>query len=176
MIDYFEAQHQLVADDILHFCRIVKENWPRPIITGAFYGYFYSLFGRDVVGGHLELQRVLQSPYIDYLSGPGTYYPKAVEMGDPYRSRSLINSVTLHEKLWLDEMDQQAPLLPLKDKNFSVSVEKSIAQVRRNVMFTLSKGQGLWFYDFGPSGFNGGSRLNDHGSFGWWDEPALRKI
>jgi len=32
---------------------------------------------------------------------------------------------------------------------------------------------GLWFYDFGPSGFNGGNRLNDHGSWGWWDEPTL---
>ena len=26
-----------------------------------------------------------------------------------------------------------------------------------------------------PSGFNGGTRLNDHGSFGWWDEPTLRE-
>lgn len=173
VIDYFEAQHQVVADDILHFCKVIKENWPRPIITGAFYGYFYSLFGRDAAGGHLQLQRVLNSPHIDYLSAPGTYYPNAVEMGDPYRSRSLINSITLHGKLWLDEMDQQTPLLPLKDKDYKESVDKSVAQVRRNVMFTLSKGQGLWFYDFGPSGFNGGKRLNDHGSFGWWDEPTV---
>jgi hypothetical protein len=175
VIDYYEAQHQVVADGILHFCRTVKENWPRPIITGAFYGYFYSVFGREATGGHLQLQRVLQSPYIDYLSGPGTYYPNAVEMGEPYRSRSLINSVALHGKLWLDEMDQQTPLVPLKDKNFAESLQKSIAQVRRNVLFTLSKGQGLWFYDFGPSGFNGGPRLKDHGTFGWWDEPTLRK-
>lgn len=175
VIDYYEAQHQVVADDIIHFCKVIKENWPRPIITGAFYGYFYALFGRDAAGGHLQLQRVLNSPYVDYLSGPGTYYPNAVEMGDPYRSRSLINSVTLHGKLWLDEMDQQTPLVPLKDKNYTESVAKSVAQVRRNVMFTLSKGQGLWFYDFGPSGFNGGERLKDHGTFGWWDEPTVRE-
>ncbi|MGL6267662.1 MAG: hypothetical protein ACRC2O_07030, partial [Chitinophagaceae bacterium] len=113
------------------------------------------------------------SPYVDYISAPGTYYPEAVEMGDPYRSRSLINSVALHGKLWLDEMDQQTPLMPLKDSSFKTSLQKSIAQVRRNILFTFSKGQGLWFYDFGPSGFNGGKRLNDHGSFGWWDEPSL---
>jgi len=173
VIDYYEAQHQLVADDILHFCKTIKESWPRPIITGSFYGYFYSLFGRDVAGGHLELQRVLNSRYIDYLSAPGTYYPSAVEMGDPYRSRSLINSISLHGKLWLDEMDQQTPLVALKNKDYAESVTKSIAQVRRNAMFTMSKGQGLWFYDFGPSGFNGGARLSDHGSFGWWDEPTI---
>lgn len=175
MIDYYEAQHQVVADDILHFCKTVKQAWPRPIITGAFYGYFYSVFGREAAGGHLQLGRVLSSPDIDFLSGPGTYYPATKEMGDAYRSRSLIASVRLHGKLWLDEMDQQTFLLPLKDTGFNTSLQKSIAQTRRNLLFTFAQGGGLWFYDFGPSGFNGGPRLNDHGSFGWWDEPTLRK-
>lgn len=173
IIDYYKAQHQVIIDDIIHFCKIVKENWSRPIITGAFYGYFYSVFGRETAGGHLELEKLLQSPYIDYLAGPGAYYPSAVETGDPYRSRSLINSITLHQKLWLDEMDQQPPLLPLKYKNYKENLDKSIANTRRNLLFTYTKGQGLWFYDFGPSGFNGGERLKDHGTFGWWDEPSL---
>jgi hypothetical protein len=175
VIDYYEAQHQVVADDIIHFCKTVKDNWPRPIITGAFYGYYYAVFGRETAGGHLQLQRILNSSYVDYISGPGTYYPSAVEMGEPYRSRSLITSVRLHGKLWLDEMDQQTPLVPLKDTAFNTSLKKSIAQTRRNILFTATKGMGLWFYDFGPSGFNGGSRLKDHGSFGWWDEPGLMK-
>ena len=174
-IDYYEAQHDVVADDILHFCKLIKESWGRPIITGAFYGYFYSVFGREAAGGHLQLQKVLNSPYIDFLCGPNTYYPQAVESGEPYRSRSLINSVLLHGKLWLDEMDQQPPLVPLKDSAFSLNLAKSIATVRRNFLSSFTKGMGLWFYDFGPSGFNGGKRLNDHGSWGWWDEPSLTK-
>lgn len=175
VIDYYEAQHTCVANTIIHFCKIVKETWSRPIITGAFYGYYYAVFGREAAGGHLELQQVLRSPYIDFLSAPGTYYPAAIETGDAYRSRSLITSVRLHDKLWLDEMDQQPPLVPLKDTTFSISVEKSIAMVRRNVMAPVSNGGGLWFYDFGPSGFNGGKRLVDHGTWGWWDEPTLMK-
>jgi hypothetical protein len=70
-------------------------------------------------------------------------------------------------------MDQQTFLVPLKDTAFKTSLQKSIAQTRRNVLFTFTNGAGLWFYDFGPSGFNGGPRLLDHGSFGWWDEPTL---
>jgi hypothetical protein len=175
VIDYYEAQHTCVADDIIHFCKVVKDNWPRPIITGAFYGYYYAVFGREAAGGHLELQRVLNSPYVDYLSGPGTYYPDAVQPGDAYRSRSLLTTIRLHGKVWLDEMDQQPPLVPLKDSLFNTSVQKSIGMVRRNVMSTFVHGAGLWFYDFGPSGFNGGKRLNDHGSWGWWDEPSLMK-
>jgi len=175
IIDYYEAQHNCVADDILYFCRLVKENWPRPVITGAFYGYYYSVFGREAAGGHLALQKVLSSPYIDFLCGPNTYYPQSKETGEPYRSRSLINSIALHGKLWLDEMDQQPPLLHFNDTAYKTSVAKSVANVRRNVLFTFSKGMGLWFYDFGPSGFNGGARLNDHGSWGWWDDPYVMK-
>jgi hypothetical protein len=175
VIDYYEAQHTCVADNIIHFCRIVKEQWPRPIITGAFYGYYYAVFGREAAGGHLELHRVLKSPYVDYLSGPGTYYPDAVHPGEPYRSRSLLTSIRLHGKLWLDEMDQQPPLVPLKDTTFQTSVQKSIGTVNRNIIATFVQGAGLWFYDFGPSGFNGGKRLVDHGTWGWWDEPSLMK-
>jgi hypothetical protein len=173
LIDYYEAQHQAVADDVLHFARVVKESWPRPIVTGAFYGYFYSVFGREAAGGHLQLQRVLRSPHLDYLSGPAAYYPAAVDVGDPYRSRSLIASVRLHGKLWLDEMDQQPPLKPFRDSAYAESARQSVAQLRRNVLFTFTKGAGLWFYDFGVAGFNGGARLQNHGVAGWWDDPAL---
>jgi hypothetical protein len=67
IIDYYEAQQTVIADDIIHFCKLVKETWTRPIITGAFYGYFYAVFGREAAGGHLELQRVLKSPHVDFL-------------------------------------------------------------------------------------------------------------
>ena len=173
IIDYYEAQHNCVADDILLFCKVIKDNWPRAIITGAFYGYYYAVFGREAAGGHLAVEKLLHSDYIDYLSGPAAYYPDAKETGEVYRSRSLIQSVLLHHKLWLDEMDQQPPLLAMTDTAYTTSLLKSIANVQRNMLFSFTHGTGFWFYDFGPSGFNGGPRLNDHGSFGWWDEPSL---
>ena len=174
-IDFYEALNTCVADDILFFCQLVKDHWPRPIITGAFYGYFYSVFGREAASGHLAVEKLLNSPAVDFLSAPAAYYPDASETGDAYRSRGLINSALLHKKLWLDEMDQQTPLVALKDTAFKTSLEKSIATVRRNMMYSFTHGTGFWFYDFGPSGFNGGKRLHDHGSYGWWDEPSLMK-
>ena len=156
IIDYYQCQHQLVADNIIHFCRGVKETWPRPIIAGAFYGYFFSCFGRQAAGGHLQLQRVLNSPYVDFLCGPNIYYPDESATGDPYRSRSLIASCRLHNKLWLDEMDQR-PRLHEDDND--------VANIWRNVMFTHSKGAGLWFYDFGISGFISAAGIKN----GWWD-------
>jgi hypothetical protein len=172
IIDYYQCQHQLVGDDIIYFCKIAKENWPRPLITGTFYGYYFSVFSRDATGGHLALQKVLSSPWVDYLSGPNVYYPNHTDVGDPYRSRSLIESVRLHGKLWLDEMDQQPYLKSKKDAEYQAGVQNSIAHVRRNALFTFSKGMGFWFYDFGVAG----NRLNSTAAefaTGWWDHPAL---
>lgn len=170
VIDYFEAQHAVVAEDILHFCKIVKESWPRPIITGSFYGYFYSMFTRDAAGGHLAIDTVLRSPYIDFLAGPQAYYPAPEATGDPYRSRGLLESVRLNGKLWLEEMDQKPPFFKEKDKNnYSKSVKESIALTRRNMMFTATKGMGMWFYDFGlPSG--GAQRRV---GTGFWNQPDV---
>ncbi len=164
VIDYYRCQQELVAENILHFCGLAKEHWPRPLVTGTFYGYFFPMFGRQTQGGHLELARVLQSPVVDYLSGPQCYFPFSLEPGGAYRSRSLLESCRLHGKLWLDEMDQKPdlvwdPLMP----GYRGSAELSVALLRRNLCATLTRGHGLWLYDFGVGFANAG----------WWDHPAL---
>ena len=175
-----------MADDILFFCRTVKEHWPRPVITGAFYGYFFSCFNRQAAGGHLALQKVLNSPDIDYLAGPQAYLPEAEQPGEPYRSRSLLLSMRLHGKLWLDEMDQQprrtfAYIEGIKDNrdNYAAAVRENVAQLRRNLMFSLAKGSGLWFYDFGPAGMDLNARAErspQWGSQGYWDHPEYHRV
>ncbi len=180
VIDYYTCQHELVAADVLHFCKAVKDAWPRPIITGAFYGYFFSVFNRLAAGSQLDLEPVLRSPYIDYLCGPQAYEPESYLTGEPYRSRSLITSMLLNGKLWLDEMDQQPKrVLPYNYKDddnpdYARTISENVAQITRNVMFSQSKGMGLWFYDFGPSGSFTHPEKNTFPSYcvtGYWDHP-----
>jgi hypothetical protein len=173
-IDYYRCVHELVADNILHFARTVKESWPRPIITGTFYGYYFSTFNRQAAGGHLELQRILSSRWIDYLSGPQAYEPESLKPGEAYRSRSLIMSVRLHGKLWLDEMDAE-PTIPLpRVTDHDLILRNGVAAVRRNVLFSATKGMGLWFYDFGIGGVDlDNIRYNQRGSRGTWDHSVI---
>ena len=180
VIDYYTCQHQLIANHVLHFCKTVKENWPRPIITGSFYGYFFSGFNRLAAGCHLELTPVLTSPYIDYLCGPQAYEPESYLTGQPYRSRSLITSMRLNGKLWLDEMDQEPKrMLPYGAKDvpspkYEDVISENVAQLTRNVMFSHSKGMGLWFYDFGPAGFHTHPERRSFPEYcltGYWDHP-----
>lgn len=185
VMDYYAIQHELVADCLLYFCQIVKKNWPRPVITGAFYGYFFSCFNRQAAGGHLCLQKVLDSPWIDYLSGPQAYLPEAAKPGEPYRSRSLLLSMRLHGKLWLDEMDQQprrtfAFLGGTKDQRekHTAALAENSALLLRNLAFAHSKGTGMWLYDFGPAGVDinpAAERSNQHGVMGYWDHPVYHE-
>ncbi|EDY83224.1 hypothetical protein VDG1235_2849 [Verrucomicrobiia bacterium DG1235] len=174
VVDFYDCMHQVTAENIIHFAETVKETWPRPIIVGTFYGYYFSCFGRHAAGGHLQLQRVLACDAIDYLSGPQAYEPEAIELGDPYRSRSLIDSVRMHGKLWLDEMDCEPKNPILKDADYEERVQQSVADVRRNTAFSLTKGMGLWYYDFNVSGVDLDNYTHPlSGSQGNWDHPVI---
>jgi hypothetical protein len=163
VIDYFTAQQEVVAEDIEYFCRTVKQNWPRPLIVGVFYGYFHMTFCRQAIGGHIFLERILNCPDIDYLSAPQTYWEASRKSGGSGNSRGVIESALLHGKLWLDELDngylqKTQDFDPVRSKGLGDSVYATV--LSRSALLPLMRGIGLWYYDFGP-----------HRSSGWWDSP-----
>lgn len=161
--DYYECQHKTVTDSILGFAKLIKNNWPRKILTGAFYGYYISVFGRAAAGGHLMEQELLKSPDIDFLCAPGAYNKSCREPGGPGLSRGLIESVTSHGKLWLDEMDQPTADGTVLGGMYVFDKPTSIQNNRKCVMQSIIRGAGLWYYDFGYLF-----------SAGWWEEPEYR--
>ncbi|HEX8530753.1 MAG TPA: hypothetical protein VF646_12055 [Cytophagales bacterium] len=163
-IDYFTAQQQVVAEDALYFCRLVKDHWPRPLITGIFYGYLHMTFNRQTVGGHLFIKQVLESPYVDYLSAPQTYWGESRKAGGSGNSRGIIESTLLHGKLWLDEIDNGTlhPAIERDNIRYGRRYDSTYATViRRSTLLPLMRGIGYWLYDFGLQK-----------GFGWWDDPA----
>ena len=161
VIDYYECQQYVVAEDVLHFCKLVKKSWPRPLIVGVFYNYFFMTFSRQAVGGHLQNEMILNSPDIDYLSAPQSYWGPARKIGGSGQSRGLVESAMLHKKLWLDEMDQNS-YKGGPNATFATTKEQDIAIIRRNLAQAITRGVGYWFYDFGP--------LRNSG---WWDDTTL---
>jgi len=145
VIDYLHCQHQAVTDALIHFCRTVKESWPRPIVTGGFHGYWFTMFGRTGMGGHLEVRRALESPYVDILCAPQSYNHLA--LGQPGMSRGVSESARLHGKLCLDEMDTLPDVWDLRIQDRKQAYAQSVAILRRNVLGPFSRGMGLWYYD-----------------------------
>ena len=165
VIDSHHAQMLVPAEDIIYFCRIIKESTSRPVLTGAFYTYFFS--SSKAVGGHLAADMVLKSPYVDYLGAPFAY-GLAREPGSSCISRGLLESCRLNKKLFLTEMDQP----PEGATNSAPGGDPArdhvtIDLMRRNVLEPFTRGQGLWYYDH---------RLKVPEvckNFGWWDTPVL---
>ena len=168
VMDSLKCQQRVVPEAILHFAEIIKATWGRKLLVGTFYGYFFSM-SRASIGGHLETLMLLDSPYIDYLCGPLAYLPANRDIGGPGHSRTLMESIRLHHKLWLTEMDQP----PIGTEDFPGSgapdkLQENITILRRNIMEPLNRGMGAWFYDH---------RIVPGGSLyektGWWESPEL---
>jgi hypothetical protein len=71
-------------------------------------------------------------------------------------------------------MDVEPTIPTLRDERYDRLLRASIANVRRNVTFSVAKGMGLWFYDFGVAGVDlDGFTYKHKGSQGNWDHPAV---
>jgi len=165
VIDYYRCQQELVASRIIDLCGVVKKNWPRPILAGTFYGYFFSMFDRSATGGHLCLHEVLASRDVDYLSAPQAYGAHYRDPGSSGITRALIESIRLNGKLFLDEMDQTPSWKWLNnvDTAFQLTdLPGDIGLMRRNSLEGFTRGAGVWWYDFGPSN-----------QAGWWADTRL---
>jgi hypothetical protein len=173
VIDYFTFLHEGTADTVILMARTVRESWPRPIVTAAFFGYFYCLFGREAAGGHLGAARVMASPHVDCMCGTPVYTPTAMPLGGTGHSRGVLGAVRRAGKLWLDEMDRATSVCGCPwDKGFSSTIPDDIAVFRRNLLQPVTRGGGVWCYDFGPSA--GAPVFTRQGLMGWWDEPRLQ--
>jgi len=173
VIDYYMAQQDSISDDIVYFAEVFKKNWPRKIIIGTFYGYFFTMFFRQAVGGHLNVDKVLDCPYLDFLSAPAAYSDETRGLGGNAMARGIQEACALRNKMWFTEMDQATNLIDISEiKNNSVwdsdevrtftekTVPRDVSIIERNVMNITTKGSGFWYFDFGPM-FKSG----------WWDYP-----
>lgn len=164
VIDYFACQQEVVVEDIEFFSALAKRHWPRSLIVGVFYGYFHMSFSRQATGGHLLTARMLDCPTVDYLAAPQSYWEESRELGGSGHSRAIIDSVLMHGKLWIDEVDN-GYLQDLKVIDFVRSGRlgdpRYKAILQRSVLYPLMRNAGFWYYDFGP-----------HRSSGWWDSPV----
>ena len=167
VMDYYKYQHVCMVDAILKFSHTIKTAWPRPCVVGLFYGYFFCMVEMSVAdGGHLELQKLLKSADIDYLSGPLSYDDTVRAAGGTGQIRGLEESLRLHGKLWLSETDHASHLGDAFKRNppkIPANMQETIAFHRRNFSYVLTHGTGLWWYDFGPEGAGG-----------WWDHPDIQ--
>ena len=177
-----DSQHALqasVSNAILYFSRAVKEVCPDRL-CGVFYGYFFGTGGSNMtIGGHLDVDKLHNSPDLDFLAGPFCYLEQRLPDGITIQ-RTLMESHRLNGKLWLTEMDQA----PYGTHNYvggdPALFAESHATLLRNSLQPVLGGHGLWFYDHRIVPTQGWyneiknpKAANIYRKVGWWDAPHM---
>ncbi len=160
VIDYYECLSELCADDLLSFCRTMRELTNGEKLTGAFFGYVMELAwnmsffaGNNTLAegavstiqrsGHLGLRKVLKSPDIDFLVSPYGYAFRG--LGGDGLPMQPAESLRVNGKIYLMEEDT------LMHNNFdpggrNQSVENSIAVYQRNFAQSITHAHAVtWF-------------------------------
>jgi hypothetical protein len=163
VIDYYRCLAELVADDLIGFCRIVKALTDGEALAGAFFGYLMDLawndcfFGAPTDGGystiqrcgHLGLARVLRAPEVDYLVSPYGYAFRG--LGGDGLPMPPSESVRLHGKLYILEEDSHLHNeMDPTGRNFDRRHTIAINQREFNVAIT--HGLGIWWFADWPAG------------------------
>lgn len=159
VIDYFSCLAELCSGLVIDFCATVKEATGGNALAGAMYGYtmtcnynetFYSQgkhapteYSHNQRGGHLGVRRVLQSPFVDFLSSPLSYGFRGLGGDGP--SALLSDSVQLHGKMCLIQDDSRLHDCPYPEQYGKTrSTAESLAILRRNFNLVVTHGDGNW--------------------------------
>ena len=149
--DYFEFVSETNAEAIEAFCKIVKESsglFDHELAAGAFYGYMY--LPQSPNTGHLAIQKLIDSPYVDFMSSPKGYFRCLA--GDPGGEQGPSESIA-RKKVWLDEIDNHTHLDRRPDGR-AANLDESITLLWREATKNITHEQGFWWMDLGEGWFS----------------------
>lgn len=172
VIAYRRFHAKLIADTVLRFCRRAKEALHYKKVVGVFFGYLMELDKKGQIWnfGHLDLDRVNESPYVDLIATPSSYRFRLYDDGSAYMI--LTDTLDLHNKAYFASFDNLTFLTPtmaenprrlcndpetmdalhilqtsFNRKDLLNTREKTIHGMRREMMSRLAKRCGTWWFD-----------------------------
>ena len=153
-IEYWQFCNEAIANTILRFAKLTRDIIGERAEIGCFYGYILEKSTWTLVScGHLDYERVIDSPNIDFLISPGTYTDRKMGGGSGF----LIPSGTAHVrgKRLLHECDQRThtsnnfltPYITLVSASAWENEKSTIAGLKRETALGLINGTHLWWFD-----------------------------
>jgi hypothetical protein len=165
IVDFNRFQQQAMADCVLALAQSVRQASEGRKLSVFFYGYvfeFTAAITGPAISGHYGLRRVLDSPDIDILCSPISYYDRGLGESGPVMTAS--ESVTLAGKLWLREDDTATYLSSGTFPGHTERVETfegSNNQLLRNVGQEACRNFATWWMDLGGTGWFNDRRFWD---------------
>ncbi len=155
--DFDEFISHINAEAIEFFGKTVREKAPDKLV-GAFYAYFIHV-DNPAYAGHLALEKLLNSPYVDFFAAPKPYY--RCKVGEPGGVMCPVQSVNL-KKLWVDEMDIRTYLAQNVEEGWeSADINETKTILWREFSKNLSYDSGFWWMDLGGGWYDCDELMNE---------------
>ena len=161
--DHMEYFHQLGADTLAHFARIVKEEAGGRSLVVAFNGYLPDL-GVNQEIDHRAFDRTVRNRDVDVFSSPHSYWRR--KPGEDAIFRGFLGSVRAMGKLWIDEADERTSIASPSQWKHVSTIDESVEVLWRAFAQALTQNCGLWFMDQGGMWYLSRER-------GWYQHKAI---
>ncbi len=149
IVDYQQYASAVTGEAIDRLCRATKKAASHSVIVGTFYGYSLA---SDPRWGHEDIDRIVRSPNVDFLSSP-TFYWEHRQLGVACPGpMAPLGTVQLHGKQWFSETDLRTSLTGSEAGWFQgkvADVATDILFERREMAWILCSGVGHWWFDVG---------------------------
>jgi hypothetical protein len=154
LIDFLRFQNEEMADAALAMCAAVKAAAPRKLAV-VFYGYHFEVAPAPhglASSGHVAFDRVLASPAVDVICSPVSYFDRGAGGGGYFMAP--VESVALHDKLWLVEDDTRTHLAPA-DAGYGrlADARQTAGVLTRNFAHLMTRGMAVWWMDLMGEGW-----------------------
>lgn len=163
VLDFYECMHIEMADFLINLARVVKENLPGRL-AGFYDAYDVGKF-YPPEGEHTLADRLLSSPYVDFLSAPYNYNNEARGAGSYGLKVHLPSTFNRYKKLSLLEADIRTHVAHLHEEGIVHKRElESLSIIRRDMVNNIFDHDGIQFHQFG-------------GAYGpdWFNTPSIRQ-
>ncbi|MDD4097729.1 MAG: beta-galactosidase [Lentisphaeria bacterium] len=162
VLDYHDYQHDVVADTIAYFARIVKQESNNKLLFGTYYGYTFHLNESPFFGqgsGHYRLAKLLASPDYDYSIAPVAYAWR--EKGGSAATMVAAETFNRNGKLFWNQADLRSHWSHQQGHGRPTDIFGSIACMERELARNLAEGNAIQWYDFSHGWTFGDRRLTD---------------
>jgi len=148
-IDYCRFHNGLVADALLEMAHEIRTLVGKKKEIGVFFGY-YCIDGKNLASqGHMDYERVMASPDVDFGISPATYRERACGFGTG--SQSVAGTLRRHGKRLVHEIDfwPHDLKLPWRSaaRNYFHSAADDVAGNMRDAVFAFVNGCSWWYFD-----------------------------
>lgn len=151
---YQKAHAELISDTILYFAARAQKILKHKKLFGLYYGYLLELMDERLWNaGHLDFQRVFESPDIDMISSPASYEYRAIDSTSAFMLAQ--KSLDLHNKIYYYEFDQRTYLSQTSFEGVTIppagytcrNDREAVDLMHRDFMLCEANGAALWWFD-----------------------------